>query len=302
MTSGNDVGQEKSDWMVQALVVTQGPFKGRICENDDEEFMYRNEFQRDELAWIEIENPVWEHSKEEVVEEKQELISNELEVGLHCEIVTFGFYLHTRGYHVIPRQFLAPATTHDLVRRLQEISEMAGNVAWQQEPSYNFEELCDALLELEFIQNELWERDKAMLRKGNSKIFLCHSSADKPFVRTVGNDLVRLGHSIWLDEFEINVGDSIVDKIDEGNKNADALILFISENSQSSEWVKREWQSALSRQLSRDREIRIYPVLIDNCKIPAIINDVKFADFRESYHSGLDQLAAALAANSKELS
>ena len=275
--------------MTQALVVTKGPFKGRICENDDDEFLLRYEFRKTELEWIEEEGPEWELDG-----------SDDDDVGLHCEVVTFGFYLHCRGYHIIPRQFLAPATTHDLVQRVQVISDMTTNAAWDPNSLHSSEELCDVLLEMEFIQNELWKRDRAMLMKGSRNIFLCHSSADKPFVRTVGNDLTNLGHSVWIDEYEINVGDSIVDKINEGNENADVLALFISKSSESSEWVKREWQSALSRQLTKGNKMRIFPILIDDCKLPAILNDIKFADFRESYHSGLDQLAAALAANSKE--
>ena len=47
-----------------------------------------------------------------------------------------------------------------------------------------------------------------------SSIFLSHNSVDKPFVRKLANDLRRRGHYAWVDEAEIKVGDSLIDKIE----------------------------------------------------------------------------------------
>ena len=66
-------------------------------------------------------------------------------------------------------------------------------------------------------------RDSIMLEKIDSKkeryhgIFLSHTEADKPFVRQLRDDL--LGHNVprvWVDEAEIQLGDSLIAKIDEG--------------------------------------------------------------------------------------
>jgi hypothetical protein len=40
--------------------------------------------------------------------------------------------------------------------------------------------------------------------------------------------------------------------------------------------------------------IRILPALIENCQIPALLADIKYADFRESYHDGLAGLVQGL--------
>ena len=45
------------------------------------------------------------------------------------------------------------------------------------------------------------------------KLYLAHSSLDKGYVRRIHADLKRLGHNPWLDEIEIKVGESIVEKI-----------------------------------------------------------------------------------------
>lgn len=145
--------------------------------------------------------------------------------------------------------------------------------------------------------NEIWARENSVVsKKGSRNVFLCHSSADKPFVKQVFLDLGRAGHSPWLDEYEIGVGDSIVAKIDEGSTKAGALILFLSQTAIESSWVKREWNSALARQLSQNN-VTILPALIEDCAVPSILADIKFADFRESYHTGLDQILSALKKN-----
>ncbi|MBK0052733.1 toll/interleukin-1 receptor domain-containing protein [Stenotrophomonas sp. S39] len=49
------------------------------------------------------------------------------------------------------------------------------------------------------------------------EIFLSHSSADKPFIRQLRRDLLARGMlKAWRDETEIQVGDSLIAKIDEG--------------------------------------------------------------------------------------
>jgi hypothetical protein len=57
----------------------------------------------------------------------------------------------------------------------------------------------------------------------NKRIFLSHSSQDKDSVRRLAEDLRRVGIEVWLDEWEIRVGDQISRKIQEGLKNTDYL-------------------------------------------------------------------------------
>ena len=49
-----------------------------------------------------------------------------------------------------------------------------------------------------------------------SKIFLCHASEDKKFVEKLAKDLMRFGFEVWFDKFEMKVGESLLEKINEG--------------------------------------------------------------------------------------
>lgn len=123
--------------------------------------------------------------------------------------------------------------------------------------------------------------------------FISHSSKDKPFVRKLAADLTAAGVSIWLDEQRIRVGDSIPDQIAQGLAESDIFLIALSDNSISSEWVKRELNNALVTEIAR-RKVKILPLKLTECQIPEVIRDKKYADFTKSYREGLEALLASI--------
>jgi hypothetical protein len=61
--------------------------------------------------------------------------------------------------------------------------------------------------------------------------------------------------------------------------------------------VKREVNAGLMRELG-ERKIIVLPLLIANCKIPTLITEKKYADFRESYEEGFEALLFAVSPES----
>lgn len=119
--------------------------------------------------------------------------------------------------------------------------------------------------------------------------FLSHSSADKQFARKLGHDLIKESFNIFLDKWDINIGESIVERINDALERMKGLILILSNNSINSNWVRKELSSALMKELN-DKTITIFPVLIEKCEIPIIIKDYKYVDFVNNYQTGLSQL------------
>ena len=116
-----------------------------------------------------------------------------------------------------------------------------------------------------------------------NKIFICHNSKDHDFVFKLISKMKKEQIVIWIDDWEIDIGDSIIEKVNEGLEASDFLIAIISENSIESNWVKRELNSTLQRQLN-DRDITILPVLLDfdPTNLPRLISDIKGARFSRS--------------------
>ena len=126
-----------------------------------------------------------------------------------------------------------------------------------------------------------------------AKIFISHSSNDKVLAKRLHEDLRRLGHEPWLDEWEIQVGDSISQTIEDGIAEARYVALILSPDAVASNWVDKEWRAKYWEEV-QSGTVCVLPILAKNCKIPALIHDKKYADFRESYAVGLVELTSAI--------
>ncbi len=134
----------------------------------------------------------------------------------------------------------------------------------------------------------------------SKKVFLCHSSSDKLFVDRLASDLEKVNIGVWYDKWEIKVGDSLIEKIQEGLNNNDYLAIILSQESVMSEWVKRELNSALMKEI-KEKKVVVLPCLISNCTIPAFLSEKKYADFIKSYEDGFTDLLLAIFPESKEV-
>lgn len=121
------------------------------------------------------------------------------------------------------------------------------------------------------------------------KLFISHSSLDKTFVRRLTNNLRKRNVRTWVDERQIKVGQPIPRRIQEGISQCDFFLIVVSEASVRSKWVEQELNSAYFAAVSNRRD-SILPVLVDNVELPKAIRHLKFADFRDSFATGLKEL------------
>jgi len=125
------------------------------------------------------------------------------------------------------------------------------------------------------------------------KVFMSHSNHDKQFVEKLGRDLLNQDIGVWLDKWEINVGDSLIDKISDGLSESDYLVIVLSRNSVLSSWVSKELNYYLMKEIA-GKKVKILPIIIDNCDIPVFLLEKIYADFRDDYQSGLNTLVSAI--------
>jgi hypothetical protein len=136
----------------------------------------------------------------------------------------------------------------------------------------------------------------SQLRSG---IFLAHSSGDKQFVRRLASDLLGKGIRIWLDEAEMRVGDSLIDRIGNGIKEMEYLGVVLSPKSVSSPWVKRELEIAISEEISSNKT-KVLPIIFKKCTIPHFLSGRLWVDFssKGSYKRALEILLKRFDLNS----
>jgi hypothetical protein len=71
-------------------------------------------------------------------------------------------------------------------------------------------------------------------------VFLCHSSKNKDVVRDVANRLKSDGVRVWFDEWEIQPGDNIPAKIENGLEHSRVLVLCMSAAALAADWPQLE--------------------------------------------------------------
>lgn len=110
-------------------------------------------------------------------------------------------------------------------------------------------------------------------------VFISYFSGDQDFAHKIEGDLQNRDLHVWRDEGEIDVGDSISDKIQEGLKRCFTFIIILSPEALNRPWVKEELRAAYNLRLAE--ELKILPVVYKDCELPIFLSDYRFADFRE---------------------
>ena len=91
-------------------------------------------------------------------------------------------------------------------------------------------------------------------------VFLSYANADAPAVRELAERLKADGLRVWFDEWEIQPGDSIPLKIEQGLESSRTLVLIMSQAAFDSDWVTLERHTALFRDPTNQQR-RFVPLL-----------------------------------------
>jgi hypothetical protein len=125
-------------------------------------------------------------------------------------------------------------------------------------------------------------------------IFISYSHKDKDFVDKLAQQLVIYHVRVWLDRWELNIGDSLLSKVQAAISGASALLVILSKASVSSPWCEKEINSGLLRELE-ERRVLVLPVLVEDCVVPIFLRDKLYADFRTDFDSGLQTILEGVA-------
>lgn len=85
-------------------------------------------------------------------------------------------------------------------------------------------------------------------------VFISHASEDKDDVaRPLAEALRKNGLSVWYDEFELRIGDSLRRKIDKGIANSNFGVIVISRDFVSKGWTNYELDGLITRAVSGEQ-------------------------------------------------
>lgn len=122
-------------------------------------------------------------------------------------------------------------------------------------------------------------------------VFISYSSNDKPFVKRFASDLQSRGVKVWVDDWEINIGDSLVQKIRAGIDDVEYLAVVLSPSSVKSAWVQKEVDIAINQEIE-GKKVKVLPLLLKQCELPGFLKGKSYADFtsEEKYYESLQKV------------
>jgi hypothetical protein len=122
-------------------------------------------------------------------------------------------------------------------------------------------------------------------------VFISHSNKDKNFVLKLAKDLMENGINVWLDEWNLGLGDTIADSINKAIEESRFIFLIMSPDYFNSAWTTQEWNMAMHSEMT-ENSIRTIPIYYRDCVIPPILQSKQWADFRnpENYNDNFKQL------------
>ena len=137
------------------------------------------------------------------------------------------------------------------------------------------------------------------------RVFLCHSSQDKPAVRELYLKLrAEMGISPWLNEEDLYPGENWDLKIEKAMEISDVIIICLTNNSITKEgYVQKEIKIALDySDLKPEGALFIIPVRLEDCKPPTRLLKWHYVDyFGDSKEIELRKLLWSLRKRSSKL-
>lgn len=123
-------------------------------------------------------------------------------------------------------------------------------------------------------------------------VFLSYSSGDAAWVVQLKSALSNKGLRVWLDKEQIRPGDLFIGALEKGIESSECVVIVVSPGALRSHWVEEEYNRALTVANSRERRLRLIPVLLQETELPGFLGSRQWVDFREpgSFDRGIERL------------
>lgn len=148
--------------------------------------------------------------------------------------------------------------------------------------SSDLEMRLDSLFMFEAKREIMKKISMKPLGKKNS-VFISHTSINKPKIEKFIPYLTGAQIPIWYDKINIDFGDSIVKKIQEGIEDSAAVIFWITPEFLKSNWCDMEVETFLTK-LASENSLKLYPLIrkdVDKSNVPLFLKNKKYFEFNK---------------------
>lgn len=126
-----------------------------------------------------------------------------------------------------------------------------------------------------------------------ANVFISHRGSDNYEAEQLAIKLRDASHDVWLDIWKIDLGDSIIERINQGLTGSTYVVVCYSSSGVEVPWMSREWMATLARQLN-GFQVKLLPVVLTGGQPPAILADLKYADLTRDWDGGIAEIIKAI--------
>ncbi|TCM07358.1 toll/interleukin-1 receptor domain-containing protein [Sphingomonas sp. PP-CC-3G-468] len=126
------------------------------------------------------------------------------------------------------------------------------------------------------------------------KVYLAHATEDKPAVRPIAEHLMANGVEVWLDEWDIEVGESLRQQMEAGLEGMTHFVVVLTPAALRKPWVQMEIDAGILRRIGG--ESRFVPLLvgIDPSELPIFLRTMLGVRFDPASDADLRSLVDRL--------
>ena len=106
-------------------------------------------------------------------------------------------------------------------------------------------------------------------------VFISYSHSDKAIARRLAHELTAFGLTVWIDEGELAIGDSIIERVAAALDRIQFVVALVSEASVASQWCQKELALAVTGGL-KQRGVKVLPVRIGSVNMPPSLADILY--------------------------
>lgn len=110
-------------------------------------------------------------------------------------------------------------------------------------------------------------------RDGRPGVFISYSHHDQEFVLALVAALKTQGVRVWIDQLELDIGDSLIGRLTEAIVEEDFVVAVVSEHSVDSGWCQKEVALAVTEGIN-NKQVKVLPVRLGDVEMPAALRDL----------------------------
>ena len=109
------------------------------------------------------------------------------------------------------------------------------------------------------------------------RVFISYAHEDAGLAFAINDELEAHGVGVWIDENELQIGDSLIERVGDAIAEGDFVVAVVSPVSVGSPWCKKELGLAVTKGIN-ERRIVVLPVRVGGAEMPGLLKDLVFAD------------------------